>query len=123
MERELREGILSKLIVPPGKPDLLVHDTKLPGFGLRLFASRKGHYFCRYQVGNRQVRTKLGPIEGSALADMRKRAAIMLTDARAGVDVVANRKAAKKAADNKPETIGELIEKHLANRKPKLRPR
>lgn len=123
MERELREGIFSKLIVPPGAKDLLVHDTKLPGFGLRLFASRKGHYFCRYQIGNRQVRTKLGPIEGNTVADMRKRAAIMLTEARAGVDVVANRKAAKKVASNKPETIGELIEKYLAARRPKLRPR
>ena len=123
MERELREGILSKLIVPPGKPDLLVHDTKLPGFGLRLFASGKAHYFCRYQIGKKQVRTKLGKVSESILADVRKRAAIMLMDARAGVDVVANRKAAEKVAANKPETIGELIEKHLASRKPKLRPR
>lgn len=123
MERELREGIVSKLIVPDGKPDLLVHDTKLTGFGLRLFASGQAHYFCRYQIGNKQVRTKLGPVVPGVLAEMRKRAAIMLSDAHAGVDVVANRKVARKAADNKPETVGELIEKYLLARKPKLRPR
>jgi integrase len=117
---KLKEGDAAELEVPAGARDVQVFDEELPGFGLRKFASGKASYFVKYNVGRQQRRLTLGVAVGGNLADMRKRASIILARARIGQDVVAEKRA---AAHKGTTTLGHLVGLYLADREPKLRPR
>jgi hypothetical protein len=55
MQLELREGIASRISIPTGHRDVLVFDTKQPGFYLRKHASGRLMYGVKYSV-NGQAR-------------------------------------------------------------------
>src|SRR5215831_5721414 len=99
MEMELREGTAKLISVPKGCRDVLVWDTKTPGFFLRKFASGRAMWGVRYHVGTKQRRVHLydAAVRGT-LAKARSEAADVRAKARLGTDVVAERTAAAEAA-------------------------
>jgi integrase len=122
MEMELREGIAKLISVPKGQRDVLVWDTKTPGFFLRKFASGRAMWGVRYHVGTRQRRVHLydASVRGT-LAKARNEAADVRAKARLGTDVVAERTAAAQASA-KAITLGKLAERYLADRREAKRP-
>jgi hypothetical protein len=117
MEMELREGIAKLISVPNGQRDVLVWDSKQPGFFLRKFASGRAMWGVRYHVGNKQRRVHLydAAVRGT-LAKARNEAADVRAKARLGTDVVAARTAAAEAVA-KIVTLGKLVERYLADRR------
>jgi integrase len=114
---ELREGVAKLVAVPAGQRDLLVWDTKTPGFFLRKFASGRAMWGVRYHVGGKQRRVHLydAAVRGT-LAKAKKEAADVRAKARLGEDVVAARTAAAEAS-SKAVTLGKIAEIYLADRK------
>jgi integrase len=122
MEMELREGIAKLISVPNGQRDVLVWDTKTPGFFLRKFASGRAMWGVRYHVGNKQRRVHLyDAATRGTLAKARNEAADVRAKARLGTDVVAERTAAAEASA-KTITLGKLAERYLADRRRAKRP-
>src|SRR5262245_21897204 len=104
MEMELREGIASKIAVPPGCRDVLVFDTKQPGFFLRKFAPSKrfpagaAMYGVKYWVGGKARQMHLCEAARGTLAKARGMAMDVRAKARLGTDTLGERRAAKVAA-------------------------
>jgi integrase len=123
MEMELREGIAKLIAVPKGRRDVLVWDTKTPGFFLRKFASGRAMWGVRYHVGAKQRRVHLydAAVRGT-LTKARSEAADVRAKARLGTDVVVERRA---AVESTSQTIilGILVERYLADRRDAWRPR
>jgi integrase len=117
MEMELREGIAKLITVPKGHRDILVWDTKTPGFFLRKFASGRAMWGVRYHVGAKQRRVHLydAAVRGT-LAKARNEAADVRAKARLGTDVVAQRTAVAEASA-KSVTLGKLAQIYLADRR------
>ena len=61
---KLTEGSAERLIVPPGRRDVLIfdggHEDAVRGFGIRKFASGEAYYFVKYNIGRKQRRQSLG---------------------------------------------------------------
>src|SRR5581483_6158129 len=119
-ELKLVEGIAATIEVPAGRRDVLVFDDELPGFFLRKFSTGKATYGVKYNIGAQQRRLSLGAVVDGNLREMRKRASTVLSKARLGEDVVAEKRA---ATGRRTATLGELAARYLADRRPKLRPR
>src|SRR5262245_29100153 len=120
---KLVEGLADRLLVPPGKRDMLVfdngHPDAVPGFGLRTFASGAAYYFVKYNIGSKQRRQSLGPATRGNLRAMRLLASEVKARARLGQDVIAERQ----AAHSKPTTLlGQVVRTYLGVIKTKLRP-
>jgi hypothetical protein len=60
------EGNLSKIVVPPGRRDVLVFNEALSGFAVRKFASGRASFVVKYGVGE-------SPLALSYRAPWRKR--------------------------------------------------
>jgi integrase len=116
---KLREGIVSKLMVPAGKRDAFLFDTELRGFGIRKQSTGRASYFVKYSIDGKRTHVRLGPVVGSKLSDMREKAATILTGAMAGHDIAAERKA--RARKPTALLLGDLIERYLADREGKRR--
>jgi integrase len=80
------EQTLSTLSVPEGMRDHQWFDTGLPGFGFRKFASGQAAFFVRYRVRQQQRKVTLSKYTPGILAQMRRRAAEILAEARLGND-------------------------------------
>jgi integrase len=115
---KLIEGLASRLKVPPGRRDVQVFDDALPGFGIRKFESGKAFYFVKYTVGSQQRKLSLGPVVPGVLGEKRRKASDILSSARVGRDIVAEKKAAKA---KRPTTLGELVPKYLRDRQSQFR--
>ena len=117
MEMELREGIGKLIAVPKGCRDVLVWDTKTPGFFLRKFASGRAMWGVRYHISGKQRRVHLydAAVRGT-LAKARNEAADVRAKARLGTDVVAARTAAAQASA-RSIPLEKLVERYLADRK------
>src|SRR5215475_3244517 len=111
MEMELREGIAKLISVPKDCRDVLVWDTKTPGFFLRKFASGRAMWGVRYHVGAKQRRVHLydAAVRGT-LTKARNEAADVRAKARLGTDVVLERAAAAEASA-KTITLGKLAQR------------
>jgi integrase len=123
MEMELREGIAKLVSVPKGRRDVLVWDTKTPGFFLRKYSTGRAMWGVRYHVGTKQRRVHLydAAVRGT-LAKARSEAADVRAKARLGTDVVAERRV-KAEATARTITLGKLAERYLADRRDAWRPR
>jgi integrase len=115
---KLVEGLAGKLRVPPGKRDIQVFDDALPGFGIRKFESGKAFYFVKFTVGGQQRKLSLGAVVPGVLGEKRKAASEILTRARVGQDVVAEKRSAK---SKRTITLGELVPKYLRDCETRLR--
>lgn len=74
---------------PPETGIMGLWDAALPGFGLRTYPARNGHarrvYFCMTRVNGRQIRHRLGTVDGVMLADARRAARKVFEDAALGI--------------------------------------
>ena len=116
---KLVEGYAAKMRVQQGSRDVQVFDDALPGFGIRKFESGKAFYFVKFAVGNQQRKLSLGPVVPGVLSEKRRRASEILTRARVGQDVVADKRAAK---TKRTTTVGELVTKYLHSKEAEFRP-
>ena len=117
---KLVEGFASKLRVPAGDRDVQVFDDALPGFGIRKFKSGRAFYFVKFSIGGQQRKLSLGRVVPGVLGEKRRRASEILTRARIGQDVVAEKRAAKA---KRTLTLGELVPRYLREREAKFRAR
>ena len=115
---KLVEGIAAKMRVPEGRRDVVVFDDACPGFGIRKFASGKAYYFVKFTAGTTQRKLSLGRVVPGTLSEKRRRASEILTRARAGQDVVAEKQIAKV---KQTITLGELVPLYLNARESELR--
>src|SRR5262245_3217000 len=120
-EYAFTEGLVQRLIartvVPPGERDVVIRDKTLPAFFLRIYASGAAGYGVRFRVGRQQRRLNLGPWARGGLQTARKLAQEAIANARLGKDVAA----AKKEATRQRTTMGDLVPRYLAARKPQQR--
>ena len=115
------EGYAAKMRVSAGKRDVQVFDDALPGFGIRKFDSGKAFFFVKYSVGHQQRKLSLGPVVQGSLAEKRKLASEILSRARIGQDVAAEKQAATAAHAKRAATLGSVIPRYLKERQGELR--
>ena len=119
MQMEIHEGLASKIKVPDGHRDVLVFDSKLPGFFLRKYSSGRCMYGVRYSVNGKQRRLDVWDVVKGNLATARREAADVRAKARLGVDVLAQRQAAIDAA-SRTRTILQAATDYLETRRVEL---
>jgi len=92
---KLTEGSAERLIVPPGRRDVLIfdggHEDAVRGFGIRKFASGEAYYFVKYNIGRKQRRQSLGCVTRGNLKAMRLLASEVKARARLGQDIIAEK--------------------------------
>jgi integrase len=114
----LSESLIARTVVPAGKRDVMIFDSELPGFGVRVFESGKASCIVKFAVGGKQRKLTLGKFAPGTLKDMRAEASRVLAKARLGEDVVEKKRAATAA---KAANVGDLIKRYLKDRKGELR--
>ncbi len=101
---------IARLVVPPGKSELIVFDDALPGFGIRLRSSGTRVWIAQYRTGTKQRRVTLGSVEVLDPDEARRAAKTTLARAQLGADPPAEKAAAKVRAT---QTLGSSIESYL----------
>jgi hypothetical protein len=101
---------IARLLVPPGKSELIVFDDALPGFGIRLRSSGTRVWIAQYRTGAKQRRVTLGSVEVLDPDEARRAAKATLAKAQLGADPQAEKAAAKARAK---QTLGNSIETYL----------
>ena len=103
---------LTKRTVESAKPsarDVFIWDDLIRGFGLRILPSGKRGYLIQYRANGRTRRFALGPHGVLTPEQARRRAALLLAQARNGGDPAANRDEAMHSP-----TMVHLAERYLA---------
>jgi len=122
---KLTDQIITTLELPDGKSEAFHWDDAMPGLAVRLRRSgakvSKG-YALQYRVGTQQRRESLGDIRKIKLADARAIARQRFAKIELGSDPAADRAKAKVDALTIRQTVGSLIPRYLATKKPVLRP-
>ena len=103
-----------------GEKVLIVYDTRLKGFGLRVSGSAKA-YFAEAKVNGKTRRVKIGTHEkGLSTEEARRMAQALLTDMHAGIDPNAKK---REAREHEAITLRRCFNDYLARGtlKPKTR--
>jgi integrase len=107
--------------LPKSKKDLIVFDEMLPGFGLRIRAGGSRNWIVQYELhGHRQRRVTIGSVKVFSPEEARKAAREILAKARLGRDPQEDK---QKAEEQAKLTLKSIIDRYLAEKRPKLRPR
>jgi hypothetical protein len=119
---KLTKDNIAKVVVPPGKTEIIAFDDDVPGFGLRVRAGGSRQWIFQYRLGSKQRRLSLGSAKAKAISaqDARKSASELHARVRLGEDV-ANQKAEARA--KAAETFGAILPTFLAEKKTGLKPR
>ncbi len=83
---KLTKATVDRLVLPPGKGEMIVFDETLPGFGLRIRAGGKRTWIAQYRLGSKQRRLTLGTVETLDPDKARQRAKSALSKAHLGTD-------------------------------------
>ena len=78
--------------------DRFYWDRELSGFGLRVRASGRKFFVAQFRANGRLRRMTLGPVTAFAPEEARRRAMVLLSEAKSGGDPAAQRDADRKAA-------------------------
>lgn len=116
---KLTEAAVKKLTLPAEKKSHEVRDGEMPNLYVRLTAGGK-FYSVRYSVGGRPRRSSLGPAAPGTLAEARKKAWDIVSDARAGKDTVAKQ---RQEAAKRLMTLAEAVPLYLKDREADMAPR
>src|SRR5579871_785635 len=96
--------------VKPQAKDVVIFDTLVPGFGLRVMPTGVRSYLVQYRNAQRRSRRLTIGKHGTATVDFaRTKARKILEAARDGKDPVAERRAFLKAP-----TVSDLLDRYLA---------
>lgn len=119
---KLTKAAVAKLTLPPEKEELFVYDDDLPGFGLRVRATKRT-WFVSYRLGGRgspQRRLTIGSLEQFDPDAARKAAKEMLAKVRLGGDP------SQEKAESREQTAVTLratVERYLDVAERRLKPR
>lgn len=112
---------VARLMLPPGKSELLVFDDALPGFGLRIRAGGKRTWIAQYRVGSKQRRVSIGTVEALNADKAREAARGILAKVQLGGDPQTDKAESRARAAVTFKTVAKsYLEDHA---KPKLKPR
>jgi integrase len=115
-------GDVARLTLPPGKDEMFAFDALTKGLSVRLRGTSKT-YVCGYSIGGRRPKVTLGDVASMTLQEARDEAGEILRAARKGIDIGAERKAARAAAAIKAYTLGDLVRDYLTDHaEPRQRP-
>jgi hypothetical protein len=95
---KLTKSVISGLIIPEGKKELIVHDSELPGFGIRLRAGGSRVWFLQYKIGVKSRRMTFGDAASLDPIKARKIAMDLKAKVRLGMDPQAEKFATRAAA-------------------------
>jgi integrase len=118
---KLTQASIDRLVLPPGKSDLVVFDDDVPGFGLRLRAGGSRTFIVQYALGGRSRRMTIGTTKILDAAKARQTARNLLAKVRLGHDPAVERTVARARASDDP--LGAIIGRFLARQERRLRPR
>jgi integrase len=117
----LTRQTVARLVIPSGRPELIVFDEDLPGFGIRLRAGGKRTWIVQYRSGTKQRRLTLSTVEKLDADKARKEAKERLAKVTLGVDPQAEKAEAKLRAGVTLEAVAhQYLEIYAAAR---LKPR
>jgi integrase len=95
---KLTQRSVETITCPPGKKDVLVFDSSLRGFGLRVTTTGGKTFLAQYNAAGGKRRVALGTFGVLTVEQARKAAQGVLGEAAKGTDPFAARKAAARAA-------------------------
>jgi integrase len=110
---ELKARTIDTIKLPEGRSEIIVTDSKIPGFGIRVRAGGTRVLTFSYKLGTKNRRITLGPAVKEAFPDVRKRALELLSQVRLGQDPAAVRDAARAPARD-VETFEKIARRYLA---------
>lgn len=112
----LSRQTVAKLALPDGKAEMIVFDSDLPGFGLRIRAGGKRTWLAQYRMGTKQRRLSLGSTDAVNADEARRRAKAALARVSLGEDpsVVKAEAAAARAV-----TIGSVLPAFFSHVEPR----
>ena len=116
-QRALTKLVVEKIVPEPGR-DLFVWDSRVPGFGVRIYPSGKRMYVFQYRSkGGRQRRVAIG-LHGPFTVEKAREAAADLYEAvRKGRDPVEEQKtAAQRDRDAIEHVIEEFMSRYMAGK-------
>jgi integrase len=118
---KLTDDYVKKLILPPGKTELITFDSELPGFGVRLRAGGKRTWIVQYRVGRKQRRKTIGAVSQAMNAGKARKAGDNdLAKVKLGGDP---QKEKVETRDRAAETFPTLATRYLERQKERLRTR
>jgi integrase len=132
MKKKLTDAAIRSAALPAKASDIIIWDTALPGYGLRLRALSGGRLQRQFIVQYRDAlrasrRFVLGTTDELTAAAARESAGKMLAGIRLGHFPHAQREQQRKAAeherDRAVETLGAIAELYLPRQQQALRPR
>jgi integrase len=125
MKIELEDSTAAKLVVPAGKRDVIIWDSRQEGLFVRKFESGRCVYGVRYFVGGKEGRKTLREhVAGTKgqVAKARDMAADVRAKARLGEDVLAEERTVRAERKAQGETIAKLVPAFLKAHKDTWRP-
>jgi integrase len=120
MAMKLTKAMVDRIALPAGKSDAIVWDSDLPGFGLRLRAGGSRVWIVQYRVESSQRRESIGRADRVTVDEARKAAKRLLARVELGHDPVAEE---REQAARRAETFGRFVDRFLAFKRKKLRPK
>ena len=111
---KLDEDSVKRAVCPAGKKDVLLFDSRLPGFGVRVTSAGGKHFIAQYTVNGVRRRIGLGRFGPKTVAEARAKARAILGQAEDGIDhkaeEIARNVAAASVAAEAAFTVRKLIE-------------
>ena len=104
---------------PANKPDHVVWDDDVSGFGLRIRNGGKRTWIYRYRIGKQQRSITLGNTKSVPLAVARANAGQLEAKVRLGGDPALDKQTTRSEAEN---TVGALIDQYINARQADWRP-
>jgi integrase len=117
---KLTQKVVDTLTLPARQSEVIVFDTTVPGFGLRLRVTGGRSFIFQYKIGSQQRRVTLGNAGAIKLEQARATASKLHAQVRLGHDVAAERSERRAHA---VETFGAVLAIYLPRQKARVRPR
>jgi integrase len=114
MRKKLSEAVIERLPTPSGKDTLEVFDEEQRGLVLRIYASGSKTFWCRYSVGGRKIKFRLGDASTISITAARNAVRKALGELAQGRDPASERKATREQARQKREKDAFTLEKLIA---------
>ena len=111
---KLSKGTVTALTAD--KPDCVVWDDTLPGFGVRIRAGKKS-WLVQYRINGQQRREKLGDVRQVSLDDARSIARKRFAQIELGQDPAADRAAVKAKAASAKVTLARVADAYVDSRR------
>jgi integrase len=102
------------------KPDHVVWDDELPGFGVRMRGDTK-RWLIQYRIGLQQRRESLGDVRRISLEHARRIARQRFAQIELGQDPVADKAASRAAVAKAALTLGAVADRYLDSRRGVIR--